>query len=215
MAHSIADRNFDEPDGRDETWCLYDGMLLDDELYRLWAEFQPGVRIVVLSDSCHSGTVTRGQAFRAAVRQGDVGGGRGVRGVLEAIPEMEMGFRFVPDEEADETVARNKAFYEPILAAVGQEGDEREQDLDSRGPKVQASVLLISGCQDNQLSGDLPDNGVFTKSVKRVWGGGQFTGSWRAFHAALVRVMPQTQSPNFYPIGVPDSRFSAQTPFTI
>jgi metacaspase-1 len=29
----IPDRNRDEPDAMDETWCLYDGEMLDDELF--------------------------------------------------------------------------------------------------------------------------------------------------------------------------------------
>lgn len=29
----IPDLNGDEPDGQDETWCMYDGQLIDDELY--------------------------------------------------------------------------------------------------------------------------------------------------------------------------------------
>jgi tetratricopeptide (TPR) repeat protein len=29
----VPDRNDDEPDAQDETWCLYDGELIDDELY--------------------------------------------------------------------------------------------------------------------------------------------------------------------------------------
>ena len=49
----------DEPDGIDETWVLYDRQLLDDELYSMWSKFASGVRIIVLSDSCHSGTVAR------------------------------------------------------------------------------------------------------------------------------------------------------------
>jgi Caspase domain len=48
-----------EPDGSDETWCLYDGELIDDELFSALAVFAAGVRIFVLSDSCHSGTVLR------------------------------------------------------------------------------------------------------------------------------------------------------------
>jgi len=43
----------------DETWVLYDRQLVDDELYKIWSKFKPGVRILVLSDSCHSGTVPR------------------------------------------------------------------------------------------------------------------------------------------------------------
>ena len=49
----------DESDGLDETWCLFDRQLIDDELYELYRSFVPGIRIVVFSDSCHSGTVTR------------------------------------------------------------------------------------------------------------------------------------------------------------
>jgi metacaspase-1 len=49
----------DEPDRSDETWVAFDREIVDDELYALWAKFKPGVRILVLSDSCHSGSVTR------------------------------------------------------------------------------------------------------------------------------------------------------------
>ena len=55
----VFDRNKDETDGLDETWVLYDRQIIDDELYELWSKFAAGVRIVVISDSCHSGTVTR------------------------------------------------------------------------------------------------------------------------------------------------------------
>ncbi|WP_353814986.1 caspase family protein [Agromyces sp. SYSU T00266] len=48
-----------EDDQRSETWVLWDRQLIDDELYALWGLFRPDVRIIVISDSCHSGTVTR------------------------------------------------------------------------------------------------------------------------------------------------------------
>jgi hypothetical protein len=54
----IPDRNGDEDDGKDEVWITYDRMLIDDELYLQWSQFRPDVRIVVFSDSCHSGTIT-------------------------------------------------------------------------------------------------------------------------------------------------------------
>src|SRR5829696_9929873 len=55
----VADTNDDEPDRSDETWVAYDRQIVDDELYALWGRFAPDVRIFVLSDSCHSGTVVR------------------------------------------------------------------------------------------------------------------------------------------------------------
>ncbi|HRI01823.1 MAG TPA: caspase family protein [Saprospiraceae bacterium] len=55
---SIKDRSGDEADGKDEAWCFYDGLLLDDDVNKILM----GVTgtVIVISDSCHSGTVTRG-----------------------------------------------------------------------------------------------------------------------------------------------------------
>lgn len=50
------DANQDETDGRDETLLAYDGEIIDDELNDIWPRFQPDVRIVMISDSCNSGS---------------------------------------------------------------------------------------------------------------------------------------------------------------
>jgi len=60
----VPDSSGDEPDGRDEALCPYDlmskGALIDDDIHELFARRAAGVRIVLISDSCHSGSVTRG-----------------------------------------------------------------------------------------------------------------------------------------------------------
>lgn len=60
----VPDQSGDEPDGRDEALCPWDitsgQVLLDDEIHALFAQRSPGVRVVLISDSCHSGSVTRG-----------------------------------------------------------------------------------------------------------------------------------------------------------
>ncbi len=60
----VPDSSGDEPDGRDEGLCPYDidgkGPLLDDEIRKVFAARGAGVRILLVSDSCHSGSVTRG-----------------------------------------------------------------------------------------------------------------------------------------------------------
>ena len=60
------DKNGDEPDGLDEGLCPYDikqgKVLIDDEIHQLFAQRAAGVRIVLISDSCHSGTVIRAPA---------------------------------------------------------------------------------------------------------------------------------------------------------
>jgi hypothetical protein len=53
-----------EPDGYDEALCPYDVAttgepLTDDEIHALLAQRAPGVRLLLIADSCHSGTVSR------------------------------------------------------------------------------------------------------------------------------------------------------------
>jgi hypothetical protein len=50
------DESGDESDGFDELVLTFDRPIDDDELDEAWREFAEGVRIVVLSDACHSGT---------------------------------------------------------------------------------------------------------------------------------------------------------------
>jgi len=55
----VVDRNSDEPDGVDETLYLYDGDLVDDETCEILAGVPFGVTVVMVLDSCFSGTSTR------------------------------------------------------------------------------------------------------------------------------------------------------------
>ena len=58
----VADHNGDEP-VYDEAMCPFDvddNLIIDDELREKISGMTPGVRLTVIADSCHSGTVTRG-----------------------------------------------------------------------------------------------------------------------------------------------------------
>ena len=65
----IEDSNHDETRregemvAKDETLCLHDSQIVDDELFDLWSRFAPGVRIVVVADTCHSGGMIRARAY--------------------------------------------------------------------------------------------------------------------------------------------------------
>lgn len=56
---NVTDINGDEDDGRDETWYLYDGNLIDDEIRDSLSRLPNSVKLTIVSDSCHSGSVTR------------------------------------------------------------------------------------------------------------------------------------------------------------
>lgn len=174
----------DTADGKDETWCLYDRELIDDELAALYAQFKAGVRIVVLSDSCHSGSVTRGGNERRPA-------GR---------------VRLLPRAQAEAVYEKNKALYDAIQA--GLTGAEQQE--------VKATVLLISGCQDRQLSRDGDRNGAFTGALLKVWAEGAFTGGYKNFRDRISAEMNNDdQIPNYFVIGATNLAFENEPPFTV
>jgi hypothetical protein len=175
-----------EPDGFDETWCLYDGELIDDELYTALGAFAAGVRIFVLSDSCHSGTMLREMKFAAL-------------GLAPVRP------RAMPRDVALRVYMDHAEFYDKLQPRSGPDPRTR----------VKATGLLISGCQDNQTSSDGDRNGLFTGTLLAVWKNGKFAGDYRGFHKTIVKFMPPVQTPNYFTIGPANHAFEAQKPFTV
>jgi hypothetical protein len=185
----LPDLNADEYDGADETHCFYDGEGVDDEYGHIWSQFKAGVRIAMISDSCHSGTVSRM-----------------VHGDPNLSFDDERLAKHLPFSYAARTYRENQAFYDPILSS---------KHLDASRDNIEASVLLISGCMDTQTSLDGFRNGAFTGNLLRVWNGGKFTGGHRSFRNQIARRLPPTQTPNLSFAGKRCPKFEAQVPFTI
>jgi len=55
----VMDTSGDEQDGYDEALYVYDGSLIDDELSSILKNANKDAQIIVISDSCFSGTVTK------------------------------------------------------------------------------------------------------------------------------------------------------------
>ena len=198
----VDDFNADEDDAQDETWVVYDRQVVDDELFQMWSQFASGVRVLVLSDSCHSGTVLRSMIAtkgRDALAETTVReSGVSPLSVVTTPKHMPFDAQYRDNEQRRGTYQFVQALSGPRAAA-----------------NVSASVLLISGCQDNQLSYDGPVNGQFTGTLLRVWSGGAFSGDYTALHAAILAQMPPDQSPNLYSVGPSDPAFLGQRPFTV
>jgi hypothetical protein len=188
-----------EPSGMNQTWVLYDRMLLDDELYALWSEFEDGVRVIVISDSCHSGTVTR------ALVEAQFGSLAVLRDPEVSGPDLLRLFRAIPSDIESATYVEHQGAYARLRAAT-----PHAQDL-----SVQASVLLIAACQDNQLAADGIENGLFTATLLDVWDTGRFLGGYADFAQAITAKMPSSQRPNYYKVGRPSSAFETEAPFSI
>ena len=181
----MPDTSSDEEDAQDETWVLYDRELLDDELYQLWAGFQAGVRIAVLSDSCHSGTVTREMREHGAI-------------------PADAKARAMPEDVEKATYAAHKDLYDGINKSI-------PRDIKD---KVKATIVLISGCQDDQTSLDGDRNGAFTGAFREVWSDGSFNGNWSEFHQQIRSKLPDTQQPNRTREGQENPAFETERPFS-
>jgi metacaspase-1 len=212
----MPDTNADEKDGQDETWCLFDGQLLDDELYFELNRFAKGVRVLVLSDSCHSGSVTR-------------------EGPSSIAPAATAGQRprLMPAAVGRRVYAEHKAFYDKLQADVAAEACKSFVDPDQALAAVAGSsgaahatalvgrfkptVILISGCQDNQTSMDGEHNGAFTEQLLKVWSHGTFVGDHGGFHKQIRARLPASQSPNLFVLGdaAAAAKFLKQGPFSV
>lgn len=138
----VPDATGDEPDRLDETWCLYDGMMLDDELRGLWGKFGAGTRILVVSDSCHSESVTRG-ALAFANR-------------AEGVRYRPLTPRLAPPAALRHVLERHREFYAEIARAA-------------RNPAMpQCPVVLVAACKDDQLSYEDDGQGLFTHALWNI-----------------------------------------------
>ena len=205
----VPDVSGEETDKLDETWCLYDGQLIDDELYLELGKFVAGVRILVLSDSCHSGTVVRA----------------GPPGSISPAPELRS--KMMPPSVAMRTYEAHKDFYDKLQRDVAKAEGGTPVDPDEAlagvavstrltkiAARFKARAILVSGCQDNQSSYDGQHNGAFTGRLLTVWNRGNFDGNYATFHAHIKAGMPAIQTPNLFTMG-PVASFLKQKPFTV
>jgi len=192
----VPDRNGeDEEDRSDETWVAYDRQIVDDELYALWGRFAPDVRIFVLSDSCHSGTVVRDIEAKVP----------GPVSTRQKAAAESPRYRALPRDVMIATYRANARLYDAI--------QERLPGAERADPA--ATVLLISGCRDDQLSLDGFSNGLFTENLRAVWADGAWEGGHAEFREAIRARMPAKQQPNYLRVGAANPEFERQKPFTV
>jgi hypothetical protein len=201
----IPDASGDEPDRYDETWCLYDRQLIDDEIYRLLDRFAAGVRIAAVSDSCHSGTVMRMRREAGGPSAEDLARDMARSAASGDDFDDDVRSRAAPIEVTSAAYEDHKSLYIALQTASAK----------AASAPIGASVILLSGCMDDQLSLDGRNNGLFTTKLKAVWSNGAFAGGYRLFHKSIVARMPPGQTPNLFQVGGVTPAFVNQKPFTI
>jgi hypothetical protein len=190
------DLDGDERNDDDESWCLYDGVLLDDQLAGYWRLFQPGVRIVVVSESCYSGGMRRtgdapAQGSSPALAFAPGASGRRMR---------DGGGRMRSPDAMDPAVA------EAIAHCVAEPPTDR--------CAIHASVLMLTASAEHQEARD----GLFSRHLLEVWSDGGFDGSYcDLYHKVRKGVMDEKgdQEPQILLVGAADSTFAQEPAFRV
>lgn len=218
----VPDTTGSSPNGLDDTWVAFDRMVLGHELYNLWSQFRPGVRVEVYSDSCHSGTVIRelisptGSVNWPASKSREQLPFTVGLGTHNFANVFGPAAKLVPSHSLT-TAGATRA----IPPAVALDIFHRDQNLyeaaqwSRKRADIAASVILISACQDNQVAQDGQANGLFTEKLLAVWDQGRFTGTLPQFHRAIVALMPPSQTPNYFGLGAEDTTFANSRPLTV
>lgn len=178
----VPDEDSDEPDGTDECICPYDvmrkGPITDDELFELYSQRKPGVRLLMISDSCHSGTVAR---FAPITTPPTIVGKNPPQRKVRFLPPA----TFLPQREVKKLGIRRA--------------------LRASSPPGRYAALLMAGCQDTEYSYDGyfegRPNGVFTFVALQVLKKLPSHATYEKWLKEIRKVLPSQQypqTPNLY-----------------
>jgi hypothetical protein len=178
----VPDDDGDEPDGTDECLCPHDvrtkGPITDDELFELYSARPPGVRILMISDSCHSGTVAR---FAPVTTPPTMKGGHAPQRKVRFLPPAV----YLPRREAAKLGVR--------------------RCLRRSSPPGRYASLLMAGCQDTEYSYDAyfegRPNGAFSFVALRALANLPAAATYAQWFALIREALPSQQypqTPNLY-----------------
>ncbi len=178
----VPDEDGDEPDGTDECLCPYDirtkGPITDDELFQIYSSTKDGVKLLMISDSCHSGTVAR---FAPITTPPTILG--------KNPPQRKV--RFLPPSVF---LSKREA------AALGSRRARRPSS-----PPGRYAALLMAGCQDTEYSYDAifqgRPNGAFTFVALRALASLRARSTYKDWYAMIRKALPSRQypqTPNLY-----------------
>ena len=168
----VPDADGDEPDGYDEAIVLHGQVYTDDAIHGDLSVFGPDIRVVLVSDSCHSGTLTRGLP-------------------AEMLPGPDKAHPMIPRTAAVGDLWRP--------GAQGCPGRRLHHRFGAPRGAADASRILLAGCKASETSMDAwlarEYHGALTYHAVRLLQEDQRM-SWREFGgllgACVARTSPQT-----------------------
>ena len=201
----VQDTNNDEPNGQDDILCAYEGNIVDDELALRWKKFRRGVRIVMLSDSCHSGENYSFAPIKTNLDNALVGTNP-VNAPIDNAPIVNGNKKVKQLRNA-----------KPI--------NFNNTSLPNDG--MQAQLIHFGACSDDQQANADPAGGDFTIALTIIWemNMGNFSG-YKEFYEAIKKELPTVlkerhennivlQAPQYNEYGPVDAAFRNSKPFSI
>jgi len=169
------DEDGDEADGRDEALCPHDttegNILKDDELYEIFCQRRRGARIIIISDSCHSGTVIRA----SSAMLGTPAPRENIQKIRYLAPEFYM--------------KNDKA---RLLQA------KRVEKIKATG-KIRSAAVLLAGCKDEEYSYDAwfdgRPNGAFTYVALQTLKELPPEATYRDWYKKIREILPHIRYP--------------------
>lgn len=172
----VPDENGDEPDGTDECLCPYDvnskGPITDDELFDFYSARPQGVKLLMISDSCHSGTVTK---FNPITTPPTVRGKGAPQRKVRFLPPM----AFLSKRDAAKLGLRRA--------------------IRSSSPPGRHAALLMAGCQDTEYSYDAyfqgRPNGAFSFVALQAFASLSAAATYNDWFKKIRKILPSQQYP--------------------
>ncbi len=191
----VADTNGDEPDGQDECIVPFDyaaaGPLIDDRLAELYAKFTPETHLLLIMDSCHSGTVDRlpAQDIRFRFLRAPEEEQRRIKAAAAQIRGQRDAF--VRDRLRN-LVATDEYTYKEQVQALVAEFDRQHFGVDLRA----GNVVLLAACRADQMAADAgfgsDYQGAFTYHLLEALAGAGRTISYGALIARVGQALDRS-----------------------
>lgn len=184
----VPDVSGDEPDRRDEALCPVDvrsnGVITDDALFEIFSSRAYGSRVVFISDSCHSGSVSR------------------LAGPL--LYHVVDRKQTVEGWDVDNRPVRLARYLAPSAFLTGERLEAAKAIGSAVAGRSRTSALTLSGCADPEYSydawfpapgGGQRANGAFTRVALDSLITMPSVASYRDWFNAIRRTLPSVDYP--------------------
>ncbi|MGJ8743813.1 S8 family serine peptidase [Polaribacter sp.] len=177
----------DGNDGNDEAWVSYDGFLLDDEIHASLAQIKHKIRVVVISDSCHSESMSR--FFMVD---------------LESI-KTTVFERSISSSQVLAILDKNNQTTRSI----------RENIPAKESLEYSVYVIALSACEKDEKAKEVGGQGVFTKTFINNYIGSDNKNYQSFIDLVKAKISDSTQKPKLTTSHHFNKNFLAQSPLSI